>query len=431
MIFIEIYVIQPGDTIYKISKKFNIPMQTIINDNSIVNANNLAIGQTLVLETNNLIYTIKRGDSLYSIAKKFNITLNQLIDANPTITNPDVIYIDQTINIPPNESTKLQTIDVNGYAFPGTSSEVLNNTLPYLTYLSIFSYETTKNGDLEETIYETNVINSAIQNNVKPIMVVTNTKKGEGFDSDLAHAILTNKNAQNKLINNILATIKAKKYYGVNIDFEYVYQYDKDYYNQFLQNLTNQLHPMGYIVTTALAPKISSSQQGILYEAHDYKTQGEIVDQIILMTYEWGYTYGPAQAVAPINQVEKVLQYATSVIPSKKILMGMPNYGYNWTLPFVKGSAAQPLTNLQAIKLAIDVGATIQYDTLVQAPFFEYTDKNNKEHIVWFDDARSIEARLKLVYKYNLKGVSYWNINTFFKQNWLVLSSIYNINKLA
>ena len=109
----------------------------------------------------------------------------------------------------------------------------------------------------------------------------------------------------------------------------------------------------------------------------------------------------------------------------------MPNYGYNWTLPFVKGSAAQPLTNLQAIKLAIDVGATIQYDTLVQAPFFEYTDKNNKEHIVWFDDARSIEARLKLVYKYNLKGVSYWNINTFFKQNWLVLSSIYNINKLA
>lgn len=431
MILIEIYVIQPGDTIYKISKKFNIPMQTIISDNNIDDVNNLVIGQSLVLTTNNIPYTIKRGDTLYNIAKKFNIPLNQLISANPTITNPDVIYIDQTIDIPSNTSAKLQTIDVNGYAFPGTSSEILSNTLPYLTYLSIFSYQIKDDGSLEDNIYETRVINSAIQNNVSPIMVITNTRTGEGFDSDLAHIVLTNQAIQNKLINSIIKIMQTKKYNGVNIDFEYVYQYDKNYYNQFLQNLTNQLHPMGYIVTTALAPKISNSQTGILYEAHDYKTQGEIVDQIILMTYEWGYTYGPAQAVAPINQVEKVLQYATSVIPSQKILMGMPNYGYNWTLPFVKGSAAKSLTNLDAVKLAANVGANIQYDSQVQAPFFEYTDNNNKEHIVWFDDARSIEARLKLINKYNLKGVSYWNINTYFPQNWLVLNSMYNINKLT
>ena len=148
------------------------------------------------------------------------------------------------------------------------------------------------------------------------------------------------------------------------------------------------------------------------------------------MTYEWGYLYGPAQAVAPIDQVERVLKYAVSVIPSKKILMGMPNYGYDWTLPFVRGTAAKPLTNNEAVKLAARVGAKIEYDEKSQAPFFTYYSRDGKKHIVWFDDARSIKARLALVDKYNLAGVSYWKINSFFPQNWLVLESMYDVRKV-
>ena len=148
------------------------------------------------------------------------------------------------------------------------------------------------------------------------------------------------------------------------------------------------------------------------------------------MTYEWGYIYGPAAPVSPINEVEKVLQYATSVIPSNKIMMGLPNYGYDWTLPFIKGTAATPLTNLQAVKLASSVGASIKYDTKTQTPFFEYVDDNGKNHIVWFDDARSMKAKLELIDKYNLLGVSYWNINTYFPQNWVVLNSLYDVTKI-
>ena len=110
--------------------------------------------------------------------------------------------------------------------------------------------------------------------------------------------------------------------------------------------------------------------------------------------------------------------------------MGMPNYGYDWTLPFVQGSAAQPLSNLGAIQLAARVGAEIQYDERVQAPYFTYYDDQGREHIVWFDDARSIQARLRLVDKYNLGGVSYWTINNFFSQNWLVLNSMYDVRKV-
>jgi spore germination protein len=148
------------------------------------------------------------------------------------------------------------------------------------------------------------------------------------------------------------------------------------------------------------------------------------------MTYEWGYTYSPPRAVAPLNLVEEVLQYAVTEIPSEKILMGIPNYGYNWTLPFVQGSAAQTISHTAAVNLALREGAEIQFDQEAQSPFFNYYDDQGREHEVWFEDARSIEAKLALVDQYNLGGVSYWTVNSFFPQNWLVLESMYNVNKV-
>ena len=430
MILITIHVIKSGDTIYKLSQKYNVPSEKIISDNNINNVNNLMIGQSLIILPKDIVYTVKRCDTLYKISRAYSTSVNNILAANPSITNPDVIYVGQKILIPSNSSSKLGTIDVNGFAFPGTTSQVLSNILPSLTYISIFSYQVQEDGSLESNIYENRVINLALSENTAPIMVITNTRTGEGFDSDLAHTVLTDPTAQQKLINDVISILQSKNYRGVNVDFEYVYQYDKESYNQFLRNLTAAVHPLGYIVTTSLAPKTSENQVGILYEAHDYKTQGEIVDQIILMTYEWGYTYGPPQAVSPINQVERVLRYAVSVIPSNKIMMGMPNYGYDWTLPFIRGTAAKALTNTQALNLAISVGASIEFDETSQTPFFEYRDNSGKDHVVWFDDVRSIDAKLRLVDKYNLRGVSYWNINTYFPQNWIVLNSLYNINKI-
>src|SRR5699024_11318101 len=74
-------------------------------------------------------------------------------------------------------------------------------------------------------------------------------------------------------------------------------------------------------------------------EAHDYAAHGEIADFSVLMTYEWGYSAGPPLPVSPINEVQKVLDYAISVMPSDKILLGQNLYGYDWTLPFVQGES--------------------------------------------------------------------------------------------
>lgn len=423
-----IHVVRPGESLYSISRLYNVSSNKIAADNELNNPNRLVIGQTLVILQEAKRHTVAPKQSLYTIAATYGLTVNELLAANPQITNAALIYPGQILNIP-SSTRRLGTIEVNGYAFPNISMEVLKKTLPNLTYLSIFSYEVKEDGSLRE-INDTALIEAARQANVAPLMVISNLLPGGGFNSDLAHSIFSNQQLQDTLLDNVIKTLKAKNYYGLDIDFEYIYPEDRELYNNFLRKAVGKLKPLGYPVTTALAPKISGNQTGILYQGHDYPVHGELVSHVILMTYEWGYTYGPPMAVAPINAVKRVLDYAVTVIPRDKIFMGIPNYGYNWPLPFKRGNRAASVSNVGAVDLAARVGAEIQYDKLSQAPYFNYYASNGREHEVWFEDARSIKAKLELANEFRLAGVSYWTIGRYFPQNWLVLNSLYDVKKV-
>ncbi|MVB10378.1 Spore germination protein YaaH [Caprobacter fermentans] len=423
-----IYRVRPGDNIYRLSRLYGIPEQQIMEDNQIRDPQQLVVGQALVLMTDSVKHTVGSGQSLYSIAALYGISVDQLLEANPQITDPSRIQAGQVLTIPVT-SQKLGSILVNGYVYPSVNRNTLNRTLPYLSFVSIFSYMAGADGALAP-IEDEAVITAARAQNTAPLMVVTNMRPEGGFSSEVANAVLSGQQVQDTLLENITATMKQKNYYGLNIDFEYIYPRDRENYNNFLRKVVARMHSLGYIVTTSLAPKTSAGQQGLLYEAHDYPAHGEAVDYVILMTYEWGYTYGPARPVAPLNLVEEVIRYAVTVIPPNKILMGIPNYGYDWTLPFVRGSSARSLTNPGAVELAAQVGARILFDEEAQSPHFDYFSSDGKKHTVWFEDARSIRAKLELAHRYGLAGVSYWTANSYFSQNWLVLSSLFDVKKV-
>ncbi|WP_411676142.1 LysM peptidoglycan-binding domain-containing protein [Caproicibacter sp.] len=423
-----IYRVRPGDNLYQLSRLYGIPEQQIMEDNQIRDPQQLVVGQALVLMTDSVKHTVGSGQSLYSVAALYGISVDQLLEANPQITDPSRIQAGQVLTIPVT-SQKLGSLLVNGYVFPSVNRNTLNRTLPYLSFVSIFSYMAGADGALAPIEDET-VITAARAQNTAPLMVVTNMRPEGGFSSEVANAILSNQQVQDTLLENITATMKQKNYYGLNIDFEYIYPRDRENYNNFLRKVVARMHSLGYIVTTSLAPKTSAGQQGLLYEAHDYPVHGEAVDYVILMTYEWGYTYGPARPVAPLNLVEEVIRYAVTVIPPNKILMGIPNYGYDWTLPFIRGSSARSLTNPGAVELAAQVGARILFDEEAQSPHFDYFSSDGKKHTVWFEDARSIRAKLELAHRYGLAGVSYWTANSYFSQNWLVLSSLFDVKKV-
>jgi len=322
------------------------------------------------------------------------------------------------------------TITVIGYAYPFIEQGVLEQWMPDLTSVYSFSYGFTPQGDLIP-LQDERVRQTANANGVQVLMVMTPMNAEGQFSTELASLVLNNPAARERLINNIVAEIERKGYYGVDFDFEFVNRADRDQYTNLISSTAARLNPAGYIVTAALAPKTSAEQPGLLYGGHDYGGIGAVANLVMLMTYEWGYTFGPPMAVAPIDKVRQVLDFAVTQIPRNKILMGIPNYGYDWTLPYVRGvTEAENISNPEALARAERVGATVQYDEVAQSPHYEYTDSQGLQHVVWFEDARSMRAKLELVNEYGIAGIGFWTIMDPWPSGQEVLNSMFTVKKI-
>lgn len=373
------------------------------------------------------IYVVRAGDTLTSIGESFNISARTLSAVNEIPLSQGLV-VGQTVVIPSEERTPLGSITVSGYAYPFIEASLLRSVLPFLTYLIPFTYGITPSGGLVDLNDETLLALSREYGTASLMHLSTLTEEG-GFDSALADIVLNNAEARQSLIQNVISVINEKGYSGIDVDFEFIPARNASLYADFIAELRALLNAEGKTVTVALAPKTSSDQPGLLYEGHDYALLGAAADNVLLMTYEWGYTYGPPFPVAPIENVRAVIEYALTEIPPDKIYLGIPNYGYDWALPFVQGeSRAQSISNVEAVEIARENGAEILFNEASQSPYFNYTASDGVLHEVHFEDVRSIAAKLSLISEYSLFGAGYWNLMRPFPQNWAVLSEMFDIN---
>ncbi|MFC4558521.1 LysM peptidoglycan-binding domain-containing protein [Virgibacillus kekensis] len=426
----QIHVVQPGDTIFQIANMYGAEMNEIIEANELEAPGNLVVGQTLVIPIIGQFYFVQPGDSLYAIAQRFGTSPQQLAQIN-NIPVGGPLQAGVRLYIPPQPKPPITS---NAYIEPtgGQVSETLVNAAqkhaPNLTYLAPFSYQINRDGTLTAPPLD-NFPQIAETNNTSLMLVVTNLEEG-AFSRELGHIILTVQAVQNTLLDQIVNVANQVGFSDVHFDFEFLPPEDREAYNNFLRKAKQRLSEAGLLMSTALAPKTSAEQEGAWYEAHDYAAHGEIADFVVLMTYEWGYSGGPARAVSPLNEVREVVDYAVSVIPPEKILLGQNLYGYDWTLPFVEGGdPAEALSPQEAIARARQQNVAIEYDTEAQAPFYFYTDAQGNRHEVWFEDARSIQAKFDLIKQYGLLGISYWKLGLAFPQNWLLLQDNFTIEK--
>lgn len=428
----HIYTVTYGDSVWSISIKYNVPVDSIVYANGLTPPYTLAIGESLVIPQTRSRHVVRAGQSLWTIAQLYNVSVPALAYANQ-ISPSSVIQPGQVLIIPA-ESKLFGSIETNGYIEPTGNLQrelkIVDDTARYLTYISVFSYRVQDDGSIISPPNDQAIIDRIKRNGSAPLMVLTNFRGGT-FDTQLAGTILNNPQIQNTLIRNIVSTLRSKGFRGINIDFERVPPEDRDRYTDFIKKVRAAIKPQ-FIISTALAPKTSGSQVGAWYEAHDYGAHGSIVDFVVLMTYEWGWSGGPPMAVAPIDQVSKVLNYAVSVIPRSKIMMGMPLYGYDWTLPYMPGGRfARRVSPIQATQLAVKEGSNIEFDAKAQSPYFHYYDNNGNRHEVWFEDARSVYSKFRLANAYRIRGVSYWVLGSDFPQNWYELEDLFIIKKLT
>ena len=423
-----IHVVSPGDTLTSVAGAAGISVEKLAADNGLAPTAALAVGQALLILVPAESYTVRAGDTLAAISRQTGVSLNELWQNNPQLNGGTDLRPGDVLAVrypdPPQEA-----LTVSGYAYPFIDRTLLRRTLPYLTWLTVFTYGFTPEGELIQPD-DAEIVAIAREYGVAPVLLLSTLTDEGTFSNELASALLRDPALQDQLLTRILAVMLEKGYRGMDIDFEYVLPQDADAYARFVQTAADRLRDAGYFTVVSLAPKTSADQPGLLYEAHDYAALGAAADYAFLMTYEWGYTYGPAMAVAPLNKVEQVLSYAVTAVAPDKLLMGIPNYAYDFTLPFVAGeSRARSLGNLAAAELAVEKGADILFDPVAKAPFFRYTGEDGAVHEVWFEDARSVDASLSLLRQFVLTGAGYWNIMRWFPQNWLILSRRFRILK--
>lgn len=426
-----IYVVQTGDTITSIANKFGVSEKRLIQDNGIINPTDLVIGQTIVVTYPQEVYTVKEGDTLSNIAKDHGIPIMQLYRNNPYLWERQYIYPGEELIIRYDTKT---TVTTNAYAFPFIEKGILSKSLPYLTYLSILNYKTLKKGEIESFYDDSDLIETAKQFGVAPIMLVTSvTFRGER-NPEMIYEILLNPEYQETHAKSMLRILKEKGYYGVNITITYLNVSNQDLYLNYLKRVTSILNKEGFPVFVTIDPNFIFEENQVRFEKVDYSQYNELIDETYLMRFFWGTQYGPPMPVSSVENISLYLDYVKQMIEPSKINIGFPLLGYDWTLPYIEGfSEANAISLDAAIELARIMDSVILFDEVSQTPNFKYEIKSNNrtiQHMVWFTDARTIDAIVLLAIKNELGGMGLWNIMNYNAQLWLIINSNCTIQKV-
>ncbi|KGR75370.1 LysM peptidoglycan-binding domain-containing protein [Ureibacillus sinduriensis] len=416
----SMHTIQAGENLWSIAGNYGIPINTLMNLNRITHSNLIFPGTTLYIPPT--VHVVQPGQNLWQIASLYGTTVQSILSENQ-LSNPNLIFAGSSLAIP----RRKPKIEVNAYTYQrdDEAKGAVNEIGQFLTFLTPFAYLIREDGSLKPFADEL-MLAAAQAKNVSSMLAITNLSV-TSTGTNLAHAVLSSPDIRETLLTNVLQLMKEKGYKGLNIDFEYVQPRDRDNYNQFLQLAVNRLHPQGFFVSTAVAPKTSSEQEGLLYTAHDYEAHGRIADFVVLMTYEWGWRGASPQAISPINQMRRVVEYALSVMPANKIYLGFQVYARDWKIPHIDGATADTFSPQEAVRRASKYNAAIQFDEVAQSPYFRYVDEQGQGHEVWFEDARSAQAKFNLFKQYNLRGISYWALGYPYPQNWALLNANFEI----
>lgn len=307
------------------------------------------------------------------------------------------------------------------YAGDTSSYNSLKNYGSNIDELATHTYSIKSDGSLTIPAgsFPDNQLTYANSNGIKAIAAIRN-EDGDRFSGTLASSVINSPEAKANLINNIQAALKAKNYKGVNIDFEMLSSTDRNSYTEFIKEVYDKLHSQGYLVTIALPAKTNDSTRAYWTYAYDYKSLEPYVDQAILMTYDEHWQTGTPGPIASINWVQSVVNYAASVIPKSKLLLGLGTYGYDWNL---SGGYAKSYSIAGAYNTAAKYGAEIQWDDTAKVPYFMYTDSSGAERIVYFEDSTSISYKLNVVNNSGLGGIAIWRLGLEDEKYWTTIKA--------
>lgn len=420
----EIYVVQYGDDIESIANRYGISVERLVSDNGLTNPNRLVIGQTLIILHPKEIYTVKSGDTLKTIAEQNGISLMQLLRNNPFLYGREYIYENETLVISFNTIRDIQT---NAFTDETLSQDTLSIALPYLTYLSIYSYRINYDTASIITYFDdTPIIKMAKQYDTTPLLMISALSLTGEINLDHLYELLLDNALQNELIREAYQILKSKEYMGVNFVLSYITDFNQSLYLNVIEKISLILRNEGYLFMVTINPNFSA---GV---SIDYKSISLLVDRIILLENLWPKLKQPPGPISNISLIRPYIENVTSEVSSNFFSIGKPLIAINWITTYDPNSKTFIMSLNSAIELAYDENSEIQLDEVSQTPYFYYNgpiERINEEHVVWFIDARSIKAANDVILDYDLLGTGLWNLRSYYQQLFSIIAATFNIVK--
>jgi len=217
----HIHVVKRGDTLSSIAAMHDALPAFVAADNGLTLSTPLVIGQALVVRTPKTLHTVRAGETLSSIARDYDLSVRTLLRRNFFLHGRELLREGDVLAIDYADEAPLGTLGVNAYAYPYIGGELLDSVLPYLTYLTPFTYGITPAGVLAP-LDDARLLERAARYGAKSLMHLSTLTPEGNFSSENAAALLQNDRAQSALLAEILQTMAKKGYYGLDVDFEYV-----------------------------------------------------------------------------------------------------------------------------------------------------------------------------------------------------------------
>lgn len=291
---------------------------------------------------------------------------------------------------------------------PGVTANDVAAWARHLTWVPIFSYLIDGEGNLTP-VDDAEAIAAVRAAGARPLMSIANMRPGGAFEPDIARNLITQPEVRERAIRSILETVEAKGYAGVDSDIENIDQDLRAGYVDFLRELKARLGPER-LLNVAVPPKYDETTLAYA-RGHDYAGIGRVADRVYIMNYEFSWVGGPPGPIAPLPQYRRVLQYAAQLMPREKILAGISTVAYDWELPDTPENTARPLSDDRAVQTAVENGVPIRYSEPQGSPWFRYGGEQDQRE-VWFEDARSLLAKLSAIRHQGLAGFGIWHLGS-------------------
>ncbi|RFM30504.1 glycosyltransferase [Deminuibacter soli] len=257
-----------------------------------------------------------------------------------------------------------------------------------------------------DTVYtniDTRALDVIQKAGVKIMPMLSNYAKGK-WQGEAVHRILHDPAKKERLIQSLLHIFKQYDFAGLNVDFEDLKEDQNEYLTTFLKELYERLHSNGYLVTQNVAA---------FNEDYDYEALSNYNDYLFLMAYdEHSDDTGPGP-ISSQKWIEAAVDQVAKKVPSKKIVLNIAGYGYDWSKDTVQTVSFQ-----EALTLARDNDATIDFDNNTYNAKFSYTDDNNVAHQVHFADAATNFNTIRFATEYGLAGTAMWRLGNEDSRLW-------------